>query len=121
MSMSMMIPVFAAVLPVVCVQLFSLMSTRKTQKDRLHKLESDINQLMLKVTRVEIMSLCDHDRGNIEMHHLLTLYDFYKDKGGNSYIDSLVARKKEEVNAMEQAQAQALFQAQLLAQAQDVS
>jgi hypothetical protein len=91
------IPILVATLPTLCVQIFTVLNRRRDEKQQLRRLEDDLQQLMAKITRVEIMALCDHDRGGAESRHLLELYDKYKAMGGNSYIDAIVAKKREDL------------------------
>jgi hypothetical protein len=97
MKWEVVIPILVATLPTLCVQIFTVLNRRRDEKKQLRRMEDDLQQLLTKITRVEIMALCDHDRGGAETRNLLELYDKYKAMGGNSYIDSIVAKKRQDL------------------------
>lgn len=98
MHFELIIPILVATLPALLVQVFTVLNNRRAERQKSEKMAADLQILVQKITRVEIMALCDHDRGGSETRPLLELYDKYKAMGGNSYIDMIMEKKRQDLN-----------------------
>lgn len=84
--------IIVAIITSICAPLvLNWLNTRKERKDeRFADLAKQIKEVSMGNLRLQILNLIQHDPQNKSA--ILSLYDEYKERGGNSYIRDMVKR-----------------------------
>lgn len=82
--------IIVAIITSICAPLvLNWLNSRKEKKDeRFTKLEAQIKEVSMGNLRLQILNLIQHDPENKSA--ILGLFDEYKNRGGNSYLISVV-------------------------------
>ena len=91
--------IVVAIITSICAPLvLNWLNTRKESKDqRFAKLEAKIDEVSMGNLRLQILNLIQHDPENKSA--ILSLYDEYKSRSGNSYIKGIVKEWQKKKNS----------------------
>lgn len=90
--------VVAIITSIIAPLVLNFLNTRKANKDeRFAKLEEKIDEVAMGNLRLQILNLVQHDPENKSA--ILSLWDEYKSRGGNSYLKGVIKEWQKKRNS----------------------